>query len=125
MAIIAIDHLQVACPPHSEKQVREYWGDLLGLTEVKLPEAIAHKGGCWFRVGAIGLHVGVQDDFVPATVAHPSLRVDTLEELASLSGSLMEAGYPVEWAQIPIASARFKTKDPFGNLVELLVGTTG
>jgi catechol 2,3-dioxygenase-like lactoylglutathione lyase family enzyme len=127
--ITALDHLQVTCPPGGEDEARAYWNGLLGLEEVDKPDALRSRGGCWFRVGegarSIGLHVGVLDPFVPATKAHPALRVRSLEALAEFAGTLAEAGYPVEWAEEPIADARLKTRDPFGNLVELLVGTTG
>lgn len=125
MTIVALDHLQVTCPPGGEDQARAYWGGLLGLEEVVKPAELASRGGCWFRIGRVGLHVGVQDPFVPADTAHPALRVETLEGLAELAAQLADAGYPVDWAEVPIAAARLKTRDPFGNLVELLVGTTG
>jgi hypothetical protein len=38
---------------------------------------------------------------------------------------LEQVGLTVEWADPPIADARCKVRDPFGNLIELLVGTTG
>lgn len=127
--ITALDHLQVCCPPGGEDEARAYWSGLIGLDEVDKPAALASRGGCWFRIGegarAIGLHVGVLDPFVPATKAHPALRARSLEALAELAGSLAEAGYPVAWAEEPIADARLKTQDPFGNMIEFLVGTTG
>lgn len=125
MTIVALDHLQVTCPPGGEDEARAYWTGILGLPEVEKPAVLAGSGGCWFRIGTVGLHVGVSDPFEPATKAHPALRVDTLEGLAQLAGNLADAGYPVEWAEVPVARARCKTRDPFGNLVELLVGTTG
>lgn len=129
MGVVALDHLQVTCPSGGEDAARAFWGGLLGLREVEKPAELASRGGCWFRVGegvgSVGLHVGVQDPFVPATKAHPALRVDTLEALSELAGRLAETGHEVEWAEVPVAAARLKTRDPFGNLVELLVGTTG
>lgn len=119
------DHVQVCCPPGREDDARAFYGGVLGLPEVAKPAPLAARGGCWFRVGEQGLHVGVLDPFFPAQKAHPALRLSSLEALESVVRRLERAGHQVEWAGEPIADARCKVRDPFGNLVELLVGTTG
>jgi hypothetical protein len=120
------DHVQVCCPPGGEGEARAFYGGLLGLREVPKPAELASRGGCWFDVGSgQGLHVGVLEPFAPATRAHPALRVVDVPSLEALAASLIEHGVPVEWADVPVAEARCKVRDPFGNLVELLVGTTG
>ena len=123
--VVGLDHVQVCCPPGGEDTARSFYGELLGLPEVNKPTALAGRGGCWFRMGAVGLHVGVLEPFVAASKAHPALRVRDVATLESLADRLTAAGHPVEWAAEPIADARCKLHDPFGNLVELLVGTTG
>lgn len=125
MTILGFDHVQVCCPPGGEEAARAFYGDLLGLPEVPKPGVLASRGGVWFRVGAHGLHVGVLDPFVPAVRAHPAIRVADVPALEELVVRLVAAGHDVEWAEQPIAEARCKLRDPFGNLVELLVGTTG
>jgi catechol 2,3-dioxygenase-like lactoylglutathione lyase family enzyme len=120
------DHVQVCCPPDGEAVARDFYGRVLGLVEVDKPVELRARGGCWFAVGAgQGLHVGVLEPFTPATKAHPALRVVDETTLQRLVDRVEAAGYVVEWADIPIAKARIKIQDPFGNLIELLVGTTG
>lgn len=120
------DHIQVCCPPGCEDQARTFYGGVLGLDEVPKPAELASRGGCWFQVGAgQGLHIGVLDPFIPATKAHPALRVLDLDSLEALVDRIRDAGHQVVWADVPIADARCKVTDPFGNLIELLVGTTG
>lgn len=123
--VIALDHLQVCCPRGGEERARAFFGGLLGLHEVEQPVGLAAAGGCWFRVGEVGLHVGVLEPFVPATKAHPAFRIADRVQLDALVMTIAAAGHHVEWADVPIAEARCKVTDPFGNLVELLVGTTG
>ena len=82
MTIIGIDHVQVAAPPGCEDEARAFYGGLLGLEELPKPEALAARGGCWFRAGAQELHVGVEEPFAPARKAHPGLVVDDLDALA-------------------------------------------
>lgn len=122
---LGFDHVQVCCPPGGEHRARAFWSGVLGLDEVAKPAALTDRGGCWFRAGDQGLHVGVLDPFVPSTKAHPAIRIRDVASLEALVERIEQAGIDVEWAEQPIAEARCKLHDPFGNLVELLVGTTG
>lgn len=123
--VVGLDHVQVCCPVGGEDAARAFYGELLGLPEVPKPSALASRGGCWFRAGDIGLHVGVLEPFAASTKGHPALRVADLGALEGLTSRLEAAGHVVEWSDEPVAEARCKLHDPFGNLVELLVGTTG
>lgn len=126
MVFEGYDHVQVCCPSGGEDAARSFYGGVLGLPEVQKPVQLASRGGCWFAIGAgQGLHVGVLEPFVPATRAHPALRMRDVASLEALVERIEAAGYGVSWAEVPIAEARCKVSDPFGNLVELLVGTTG
>jgi catechol 2,3-dioxygenase-like lactoylglutathione lyase family enzyme len=113
--ITGIDHVQVAAPPNCEHEARSFYGGLLGLKELEKPEPLKARGGVWFEVGTQQLHVGVQEDFQPATKAHPAFRVDALDALAE---RLTSSGVDVHWDDaIP---GRFYTEDPWGNRLELL-----
>jgi hypothetical protein len=46
---------------------------LIGLLAIEKPEALRGRGGVWFTCGAQQLHVGIADDFSPATKAHPAI----------------------------------------------------
>jgi catechol 2,3-dioxygenase-like lactoylglutathione lyase family enzyme len=129
--VIALHHVQVACPPGGEEQARRFYADALGLTEVEKPADLRRRGGAWFRGydahGAITaeLHVGVEDPFVPARKAHPAFVVDDLERVAR---SLAGAGFEVDRSQetigvISTGHRRLHTHDPFGNRVEVLVSS--
>ncbi len=125
-AFNGLDHVQVCCPRGGEADARAFYGGVLGLAEVSKPPELAHRGGCWFSIGAgQGLHIGVLEPFAASAKAHPALRVRDVGSLQALVDRITGAGHAVEWAEVPIAQARCKVTDPFGNLVELLVGTTG
>jgi catechol-2,3-dioxygenase len=116
--ITGLDHVQVAAPPNGEHEARAFYGRLLGLTELEKPEPLRSRGGAWFQAGPQQLHVGVQQDFHPATKAHPALMVDSPQALDALAENLTLAGAPVHWDDaIP---GRFYTEDPWGNRLELL-----
>jgi hypothetical protein len=63
--LAGVDHVQLAAPPGSEDLLRGYYVDVLGMTEIPKPPVLAARGGCWFRTGAVQLHLGIEDDFGP------------------------------------------------------------
>jgi predicted enzyme related to lactoylglutathione lyase len=119
VAILGLDHVQVAAPPGCEPEARRFSGGLLGLAEAEKPAPLQARGGVWFTAGAHQLHVGVEEAFAPARKAHPALRVAS-GGLEALADRLAAAGVPVVWAEDMPGGRRFHTEDPWGNRLELL-----
>jgi predicted enzyme related to lactoylglutathione lyase len=117
--IIGLDHVQVAAPIGGERDAQRFYGELLGLRELEKPEALRARGGVWFACGAHQLHVGVTQDFSPATKAHPALRVNPAD-LDSVADRLSDAGSAVQWDSTIPGTRRFYTADPWGNRIELI-----
>ncbi len=112
-----LDHVQIAIPEGGESEALNFFGKLLGLTEIPKPEELDGRGGCWFRLGDRELHLGVDPDFRPAKKAHVALAV---EDLPSLRAAIAAAGHEVR-DDVPIdGRARFFSSDPFGNRIEFL-----
>lgn len=121
--VVGLDHVQLAAPFGCEDEARRFYGRLLGLEELEKPPLLAARGGAWFRLGAHELHVGVADDFIPATKAHPALRAGSLKALEAAADRLRAAGVEVVWAdpdEIP-GTSRLHVHDPWGNRLELVV----
>jgi hypothetical protein len=78
---------------------------------------MAGRGGCWFAVDGLQIHLGVEGDFRPAKKAHVALRTDTLADLRS---RLVAAGYATHDGTPVNGHARFFTADPFGNRIEFI-----
>jgi catechol 2,3-dioxygenase-like lactoylglutathione lyase family enzyme len=112
-----IDHVQVAAPKGCEEEARHFFGELLGLPEIEKPEELKKNGGCWFRIGAQELHIGVEADFAPAKKAHPGFRVDQYEELRA---HLIANGVEVKDDTKNPGVKRFFTSDPWGNRLEFM-----
>jgi catechol 2,3-dioxygenase-like lactoylglutathione lyase family enzyme len=110
----AIDHVQVAIPVGAEDLARRFYADLLGLTEVPKPTVMAARGGAWFEAGAVRVHVGPEDPFVPARKAHPALTVHGL--VAFVEETALEA----TWNHEIDGVVRCHVFDPFGNRIELI-----
>ncbi|MFI0907321.1 VOC family protein [Streptomyces sioyaensis] len=115
--ITGLDHIQLAVPPGTEDALRAYYADLLGMTEVPKPPALAARGGWWFEAGTARLHLGIEADFRPARKAHPGLRVHGIDALA---GRLTAAGATVTWDDALPGHRRFYSLDPVGNRLEFL-----
>ena len=128
--MIALHHVQVACPPGGEDAARRFYRDALGLIEVEKPAALRDRGGAWFRAydarGAVvtEVHVGVEDPFTPARKAHPGFVVDDLDEVAS---AVRAAGFEVDDRERETFEGylRSHTHDAAGNRVEVLQPAAG
>jgi catechol 2,3-dioxygenase-like lactoylglutathione lyase family enzyme len=124
VSLTAIDHVQLAAPAGCEEAARAFFGGLLGLRELRKPEALAARGGVWFAVGSEQqLHIGVVSEPAPAQApaparkAHPAFRATDLDALAQ---RLTAAGHPVRWDDSLPDVRRFYVDDPWGNRLELL-----
>ena len=116
-----IDHVQLAMPPGQEDQARSFYSRILGLLEVPKPERLKARGGCWFELGDLKIHLGVEKDFRASEKAHVGLIVDDLAALLETCAAervkivfddpLETAGGPKEHAYI---------FDPFGNRIEVI-----
>jgi catechol 2,3-dioxygenase-like lactoylglutathione lyase family enzyme len=122
MQIVGLDHVQLAMPPGGEVEARKFYAGLLGLTEVAKPEPLAARGGCWFEGPSTFIHLGVQDDFVPARKAHPAFLVSDLDALYHI---LETAGVPVTPDDALPSTRRFYAADPFGNRIEFIQNDDG
>ena len=101
------------------RAVRFYEG-VLGVSQVPKPTAPRRRGGCWFELGDLKIHLGVDGDFRPARKAHPALLVD---DLARLIADLAAAGVDVTDDEPLEGYDRVYVDDPFGNRIELLEPT--
>lgn len=117
MALLALHHVQLAMPAGGEDQARAFYRDALGLIEVPKPDNLAPRGGCWFQLNDLRIHLGVEDDFRAARKAHPALLVDDLADLAT---SLSAAGFRVVSDEPLQGFKRLYVYDPFGNRLELM-----
>ncbi len=117
MPVTAIHHIQLAMPRGEEERGRRFYGDLLGLAEIPKPDSLAERGGLWFRIGTLELHLGVEEAFRPAKKAHPGLLAD---DLPALVARLEAAGHAARPDHLLEGYDRAYVDDPFGNRIELL-----
>ena len=117
MTLIVLHHVQLAMPAGEEDKARAFYTGLLLLDEVKKPQALAGRGGCWFESTTVRIHLGVEASFIPARKAHPAFQVEALDDWAN---RLTVGGAPVSHDGDLPGYRRFYTADPFGNRIEML-----
>jgi len=118
-----LDHVQLAAPEGCEAEARHFFGDVLGLPEIRKPEPLRARGGVWFQCGAHQVHIGVQKEFVPAAKAHPAFHV---QHLTALRDRLRQHQIAItdDEARADEGVSRFYANDPFGNRIEFMEWTS-
>src|SRR5262249_50602321 len=117
MRIVAIDHVQLAMPAGGEARAREFYVEILGLAEVPKPPQLALRGGAWFELDSVKLHLGIDSEFKAARKAHPGLLIQGLNDLIA---KLEQAGYSITPDDSLEGYNRVYVDDPFGNRIELM-----
>ena len=118
MKILTINHAQITIPRGAEDAARQFYCDLLGLSEIAKPPSLAGRGGLWLMAGDFPVHIGAEDGVERSqTKAHLAYEVEGLEGWRQV---LLSAEIALE-TQPPLPGFnRFLFRDPFGNRVEFL-----
>lgn len=117
MRVERVDHVQLAMPSGGEVEAIAFYQGLLGIPQVPKPPLLARRGGCWFERDDLKVHLGVEDEFRPATKAHPAFVVEGVRDLAA---EVVAAGYRVVDDNPLDGYDRVYVYDPFGNRIELM-----
>lgn len=115
--MFAVHHVQLAMPRGQEDVARQFFAGVLGMQEVAKPPVLAQRGGVWFRLDDLEIHLGVEDEFAPARKAHPGILTNDLDALAS---RLSDSGAAVTPDRELPGFRRFYVDDCFGNRLEFL-----
>ncbi len=115
--LLAIHHAQIMIPPGGEPAAREFYGRLLGLAEIAKPAHLAVRGGLWFSVGGLELHLGVDENETPSARAHLAYQVLNLD---AARAALHAAGVATKDSAEIDGYRRCELRDPFGNRIELV-----
>lgn len=111
-----LSHINVTMPRGSENQARAFYSELLGLPEIPKPQSLRARGGVWFDVGGLDLHLSIEENRANADAyRHFGLEcadVAGLRQKLESAGVKTEDGRPAPWQ-------RFFVRDPFGNRIEI------
>jgi catechol 2,3-dioxygenase-like lactoylglutathione lyase family enzyme len=115
-----LDHVQLCVPRNMEARAREFYGGLLGLTEIEKPAPLRANGGMWFEIADVQLHLGVEDAAAKSK-RHPAFEV---EDVAGVRKFLEANGVRTRDETDIEGIKRFSFFDPFDNRIEFLEKTT-
>ncbi len=119
VAFKRVQHVSVGRPPGSSRdEAVAFYGGVLGLPEVPVPETLDRNELAWFTVGESELHVFLEGRRTERGGQHLCLEVADAAALEALRRRLEAAGVHVE-DTTPIRNRpRFFARDPFGNRLE-------
>ena len=116
MAVIKIDHFQVAIPWGKVPEALAFYEGVLEFTRIAKPAEL-DQSGAWLTQGPVNLHLGEEKEFVPSKRAHPALLVDNIDQLIEKA---QRGGHPLRMDNGPAGYKRGSVFDPFGNRIELM-----
>ncbi len=124
LGITRIDHIQIAVPRHKEAQTLAFYREVFQFPEIPKPEALKGRGGAWFQVGSLQMHIGVDPDILvdgrPALSPNSKRHICFLvEDLAAAKAAVQAHGVAVEGESVAEGLARFFVRDPAGNRIEI------
>ena len=113
--VLGMNHVTITAPEELATEVLEWYEGCLGLQPVEKPEGTRASGG-WLRAGDQELHVSI-DEHNPPKAAHFALVVDDHQKVVE---RLRANKCHIEQASAIPGRHRFFTRDPAGNMVEIV-----
>ena len=119
MKIIEVNHIQITVPEAALESSKHFYGSILRLEEIPRPSATSRRGGAWYRLGQIEIHLSVEDGAIsnPDSKRHVCYLVGDLE---SAEAEFRQAGIEILPDERPVEGwKRFYVRDPGGNKIEI------
>lgn len=127
-----LHHVNVTVPKTLEQAAKHFYGVVMGLVEVPKPVESRGRGGAWYQLGEVQLHLSLEDtdadksaDGVNALQKKSKRHVCyTVDNLAEAERKFREAGVEILPDDIPTPGWwRFYVRDPGGNRLEIAQGS--
>jgi catechol 2,3-dioxygenase-like lactoylglutathione lyase family enzyme len=114
-----LQHTSVPMPPGGGDDARAFYGGVLGMREIPKPQGLAAMTVVWFAANDDGdeVHVYQEEQMGSLSAQHLCLEVDDVEAYQT---RLADHGYETRVPETIHNRPRIFTRDPFGNLIELV-----
>jgi catechol 2,3-dioxygenase-like lactoylglutathione lyase family enzyme len=112
-------HVNVTVPRSLEDEAKHFYGVVMGLAEVPKPEDSRGRGGAWYQLGPMQLHLSIEEGLGDHCVSkrHVCYLVD---DLAEAERKFRDAGVEIYADDAPTPGwSRFYVRDPGGNRLEI------
>ena len=120
-----IHHVNVTVPRALESQAKYFYGVVMGLQEVPKPQESRGRGGAWYQLGPLQLHLSIEDgengeDGLGESCISKRHVCYTVTDLAQAEKKFRDAGVEILPDDIPTPGwSRFYVRDPGGNRLEI------
>ena len=114
-----IHHVNVTVPKSLEDAARHFYGVVMGLEEVPKPESSRGRGGAWYQLGPIQLHLSIEEPLHQDSLSKRHVCY-TVSNLAEAEERFRNAGVEIVPDDLPTPGwSRFYVRDPGGNRLEI------
>ena len=115
----AIHHVNVTVPRSLEDATKHFYGVVMRMTELPKPPSTRGRGGAWYQLGAVQLHLSIEDGLGENnSKRHICYAVNNLSDAEE---RFREAGVEILPDDRPIEGVqRFYVRDPGGNRLEIV-----
>jgi catechol 2,3-dioxygenase-like lactoylglutathione lyase family enzyme len=113
-----IHHVNVTVARSLEESAKHFYREVMGLEEVPKPESSRGRGGAWYQLGPVQLHLSLENlEGAPLSKRHVCY---TVSDLAAAEERFRKAGVEIIPDDMPIPGRpRFYVRDPGGNRLEI------
>ena len=114
-----IHHVNVTVPKPLEDAAKHFYGVVMALEEVPKPEGSRARGGAWYQLGPLQLHLSVEAPLGENCTSKRHVCY-TVANLAEAEEKFRSAGVEILPDDQPTQGwSRFYVRDPGGNRLEI------
>jgi len=115
----SLHHVNVTVLRSLEEAAKHFYGDVMGLQEVPKPEASRGRGGAWYQLGQVQLHLSIEKPQGENCISKRHVCY-TVSDLAEAEQRFRSAGIEIVPDDMPTPGlSRFYVRDPGGNRLEI------
>jgi len=112
-------HVNVTVPRALEAEAKHFYGIVMGLHEVPKPETSRGRGGAWYQLDRVQLHLSIEDGLGENCISKRHVCY-TVRDLAEAEERFRQAGVEIIPDDQPTPGwSRFYVRDPGGNRLEI------
>ena len=112
-------HVNVTVPRALEAEAKHFYGVVMGLKELPKPETSRGRGGAWYQLGEMQLHLSIEEALGENCVSKRHVCY-TVSDLADAEERFRRAGVQISPDDLPTPGwSRFYVRDPGGNRLEI------
>jgi catechol 2,3-dioxygenase-like lactoylglutathione lyase family enzyme len=112
-------HVNITVPRELEDAAKHFYGSVMGLVEVPKPAESRGRGGAWYQLGEMQLHLSIEDGLGENCISKRHVCY-TVANLLEAEEKFRDAGVEILPDDIPTPGwSRFYVRDPGGNRLEI------